>query len=91
MIYRIALRLCSTRLNVEIQDHHIEFVARTGQVHEGSLRPVIVKFASVSIKTKVYLARMRLRGSNDDVFIREFLTKFRVEVAFHLRQAKRDN
>ncbi len=83
--------LCATRLNVVLQDHHIEFAGRTGQVREGAIRPVIVKFSSVSIKTKVYLARMRLRGSNDGVFIREFLTKYRAEVAFQLRQAKRDN
>ena len=85
-------------LNIDIHDNDIVKCFRLGRKsrfeRNGKPRPILIKFATVSLKTAVLLARRRTRKFVSDryqrpVFINEDLTPTRQEIFTKCRQLKK--
>ncbi|KAI5639156.1 hypothetical protein NE865_08356 [Phthorimaea operculella] len=57
---------------------------RIGQSAEGSVRPILVRFNNLAVKSKVWNGKAKLKGTK--VAVKEFLTKSRQSVFMKARQ-----
>ncbi|KAI5633607.1 hypothetical protein NE865_13658 [Phthorimaea operculella] len=57
---------------------------RIGQSTDGSVRPILVRFDNLAVKSKVWNAKSKLKGTK--VAVKEFLTKSRQSVFSKARQ-----
>ncbi|KAF9409720.1 hypothetical protein HW555_011010 [Spodoptera exigua] len=81
----VTLGICNTKLGLNLTGASIKVCHRLGQqTSTDHHRPILVRFASIADKMKVWRAKTGLRGSK--IAVKEFLTKSRQSVFVKARQ-----
>lgn len=75
---QLITQLLSTKLNISIKIEDIERTYRVGQIKQGNIRAILVKFVSYNIKAEVYKKKNNLKGTR--ITIREDITAERMKI-----------
>ncbi|KAF9413643.1 hypothetical protein HW555_008221 [Spodoptera exigua] len=81
---KVTLDVLNSKLGLGLTASSLKVCHRLGQANTNHHRPILVKFASVEAKMKVWRAKTGLRGSK--LALKEFLTKTRQSVFGKARQ-----
>ncbi|KAF9424388.1 hypothetical protein HW555_000527 [Spodoptera exigua] len=81
---KVTLDVLNSKLGLGLTASSLKVCHRLGQANTDHPRPILVKFASVEAKMKVWRAKTGLRGSK--LALKEFLTKTRQSVFGKARQ-----